>query len=577
MKTLLDVMRKGRMKRRYESKYVPGDDAMWRMKDGSNVGEKKNKGIVGNPDELAKKHKENSSRNKSSESKDKPKTESKPEAKKEQEPRKQQDELRANPKEEKVANPKKELVSRKTPEMPANPDDVVKTIGKPKASSIMDKMRSKPKDAAPKEQPKEEPKPEAKAPEKPVEQPKAAQGKEGRISPAEASALITEAAQDGRFASWVRNAIRKEQAKNPGKRIDIDPIESAAMEGIMKAAASMRPEEMGDPNIFKAKALTAIQTAILDNYKKEGAVKRGKDASKQMGEEFDAADKKTAAPDEDKIDKEKVNKFVDSLGDPLLQDIAKGIMGGKSVRHIAREVGMSHKVVGRLWKEISEEAKSQGDDKFYNQYFGDKERYGKSPIRDDVWEEIIKQSKQYPFPGEFVRCVMEAMEESQGQWDAINIGRKAYLSGDRYEKLEGGKGDKKLDSDFDPDELAKGVKVESEHTNDKEVKKEIAKDHLTEDDEYYDKLEKIEKPSHAPRHQAPKRLDGAVARLEALLEYRDEIDEEALEDEVRGIAREFDASDLKEIARKFGVKRGLATKLVALEKILAKVCGDKDD
>lgn len=88
----------------------------------------------------------------------------------------------------------------------------------------------------------------------------------------------------------------------------------------------------------------------------------------------------------------------------------------------------------------------------------------------------------------------------------------------------------------------------------------------------YEKEE--EEPKHAPRHQAPKRLDGAVARLEALLEYREEIDEEALEDEVRGIAREFDAADLKEIARKFGVKRGLATKLAALEKILAKVCGD---
>jgi len=91
---------------------------------------------------------------------------------------------------------------------------------------------------------------------------------------------------------------------------------------------------------------------------------------------------------------------------------------------------------------------------------------------------------------------------------------------------------------------------------------------------YANRYEKEEEPKHAPRHQAPKRLDGAVARLEALLEYRDEIDEEALESEVRGIASEFDAKELKEIARKFGVKRGLATKLAALEKILAKVCGD---
>ena len=60
---------------------------------------------------------------------------------------------------------------------------------------------------------------------------------------------------------------------------------------------------------------------------------------------------------------------------------------------------------------------------------------------------------------------------------------------------------------------------------------------------------------YGPRHQPPKRIEGAVARLEALLEFSDDIDDEALENEVKGIAREFDAADFKEIARKFGVKR----------------------
>jgi|688.fasta_scaffold40193_4 hypothetical protein len=39
----------------------------------------------------------------------------------------------------------------------------------------------------------------------------------------------------------------------------------------------------------------------------------------------------------------------------------------------------------------------------------------------------------------------------------------------------------------------KGIKVEMEHTNDKEKAKEIVMDHLFEDPNYYDKLEKIEK------------------------------------------------------------------------------------
>ena len=41
--------------------------------------------------------------------------------------------------------------------------------------------------------------------------------------------------------------------------------------------------------------------------------------------------------------------------------------------------------------------------------------------------------------------------------------------------------------------LDKGIKVEFEHTSDRAVAKEIALDHLAEDPEYYDKLEKVEK------------------------------------------------------------------------------------
>jgi hypothetical protein len=51
--------------------------------------------------------------------------------------------------------------------------------------------------------------------------------------------------------------------------------------------------------------------------------------------------------------------------------------------------------------------------------------------------------------------------------------------------------------DFSVDELKKqlkkGIKVELEHTSDKKVAEEIAKDHLNEDPEYYEKLEEVEK------------------------------------------------------------------------------------
>jgi len=66
----------------------------------------------------------------------------------------------------------------------------------------------------------------------------------------------------------------------------------------------------------------------------------------------------------------------------------------------------------------------------------------------------------------------------------------------RRDRLPGGLGDKKTREDFDPEQVEKGIKVEMEHTDDPELALEITLDHLTEDPEYYDKLETIE-PHHA--------------------------------------------------------------------------------
>jgi hypothetical protein len=60
------------------------------------------------------------------------------------------------------------------------------------------------------------------------------------------------------------------------------------------------------------------------------------------------------------------------------------------------------------------------------------------------------------------------------------------------EKLIGGKGDNRPDSDFCPVQLKAGIKVEMEHTNDRAKAKEIVKDHLTESKDYYEHLDKME-------------------------------------------------------------------------------------
>lgn len=63
----------------------------------------------------------------------------------------------------------------------------------------------------------------------------------------------------------------------------------------------------------------------------------------------------------------------------------------------------------------------------------------------------------------------------------------------KSEKLVGGLADGNPDGEFPEDKLKAGTKTEREHTSDKQQAKEIAKDHLTEDKEYYVKLKKIEK------------------------------------------------------------------------------------
>lgn len=62
-----------------------------------------------------------------------------------------------------------------------------------------------------------------------------------------------------------------------------------------------------------------------------------------------------------------------------------------------------------------------------------------------------------------------------------------------FEKLHGGKADDMDDDEFDSKQLSKGISVEmEEHTDDPDEAEEIAEDHLTEDDEYYDWLEAME-------------------------------------------------------------------------------------
>lgn len=59
-------------------------------------------------------------------------------------------------------------------------------------------------------------------------------------------------------------------------------------------------------------------------------------------------------------------------------------------------------------------------------------------------------------------------------------------------QLKSGKGDKLTAKDVNQNQLKKGIKIEMEHTNDREKAEEIALDHLSENPKYYTDLEKLE-------------------------------------------------------------------------------------
>jgi len=77
------------------------------------------------------------------------------------------------------------------------------------------------------------------------------------------------------------------------------------------------------------------------------------------------------------------------------------------------------------------------------------------------------------------------------------------------------------DDEFDPFELEKGINIEFEHTDDYNIAKAIAKDHLAECDSYYTRLERMERECEK---------DESLEKEAELTISDDELDDEDLED-----------------------------------------------
>ena len=114
----------------------------------------------------------------------------------------------------------------------------------------------------------------------------------------------------------------------------------------------------------------------------------------------------------------------------------------------------------------------------------------KKELMDDksIKAEIIKLFKQdKPIADSDVHALADKLQISPDKMEEqiYNILRSFLSGGMSQGKIE----------DVNPDELAMGIKIESEHTDDPILQEKIARDHLAEDKNYYSKLKKIETPA----------------------------------------------------------------------------------
>lgn len=100
---------------------------------------------------------------------------------------------------------------------------------------------------------------------------------------------------------------------------------------------------------------------------------------------------------------------------------------------------------------------------------------------DDARKELIAELEREPNSSEIQNRMLQA-----------DLDDKNKVASKWKDKLTGSDNDNKKPSDFNKTDLEKGKKIELEHTNDQDIAKEIAIDHLDEHKDYYIGLEHME-------------------------------------------------------------------------------------
>lgn len=130
----------------------------------------------------------------------------------------------------------------------------------------------------------------------------------------------------------------------------------------------------------------------------------------------------------------------------------------------------------------------------------------------DLFKQMPIEKEVITTPGEGERGADPKVRGGEAPLSGKNIKEEAP-----EDKLPGGLADGDPSSNFDPEELAMGIEVEKEHTVDKELSEEIAKDHLKEIPDYYTRLEKMEDEAKAELGEGVTDTDSLFASLKATI------------------------------------------------------------
>jgi len=198
-----------------------------------------------------------------------------------------------------------------------------------------------------------------------------------------------------------------------------------------------------------------------------------------------------------KIKKSRIQESFDSPKEKDEKYLDKAVDSAQDNKY---DDGVRYPVEKQLKVDVVPLEKLKGDDKPIEKPAGEK-TLDKIPEAEDD-QDVADEPKGSGENGEFMPGdtdpetgepipAIDPAPMMNGDVDAENIETPddEISTGDQ---IEGGLADDASVTEFDPDQIAKGIKVEMEHTDDPKMALEIAMDHLVEIPDYYDHLADME-------------------------------------------------------------------------------------